>query len=238
MPLKVSPIEPQHQIKDVRLLNKIPLTPISKGKISGPPIPAENLWKDGPIAIWIVRRPACPICRLDGRELSNLFQKQFGQVKLICIIKEVASESGSITDKDMGVETLQMKYFNKMPMYLDEELKFYEFFGNKSILWQPYSLSPCGLYSDLSRLQHRIKDGGIDDYNLSVGDGWIKGGILLIGPNEGIVYQYPEMTGSPLPLEDIEQAVWNLIVKYPIESRVQSLGSFVIQSTSHESPLK
>jgi hypothetical protein len=104
-------------------------------------------------------------------------------------------------------------------------------------LWQPYSLSPCGLYSDLSRLQHRIKDGGIDDYNLSVGDGWIKGGILLIGPNEGIVYQYPEMTGSPLPLDDIEQAVWNLIVKYPIECRVQSLGSFVIQSTSHENLL-
>ncbi len=228
------PSETALEINNVHFLNKISLIPISKGKVSGPPISAENLWKDGPVAIWIARRPACAMCRLDGRELSNLFQKQFGQVKLVCIIKEIAPESGPITDKEMSVETLQMKYFNKMPMYLDKDLKFYEFFGNKSIFWQPLSLTPCGIYSDIVRLNHRIAEAGIDNHNLYVGDIWIKGGILLIGPNEGIVYQHPEMTGSPLPLEDIEQAVWNLIVKYPIEMRVKSLGSFVIQSTSHE----
>eukprot|EP01034_Spumella_vulgaris_P025334 gene25334-31778_t len=55
-------------------------------------------------------------------------------------------------------------------------------------------------------LVHRIDEAGILDYNLTIGEAWIKGGFLLIGPNEGIVYQHAEMTGSELPLEDIEQA--------------------------------
>jgi hypothetical protein len=235
MPIKVSPTDSAHQVQTVDFLKKVSLTPISKGKVGGLPLPAESLWKDDPVVIWIVRRAACAMCRLDGRELSNLFQKQFGQVKLICIIKEIAPESGPITDKEMGVETLQIKYFNKMPVYWDAERKFYEFFGNISMFWQPLSLTPCGIYSDITRLSHRITEAGIDDFNLNVGDIWIKGGILIIGPNEGIVYKHAEMTGSPLPLEDIEQAVWNLIVKYPIKYHARSLESFVVHSATHES---
>jgi hypothetical protein len=143
-----------------------------------------------------------------------MFKNNFKHIKLICIIKELAPEKGSITDKQWGVGSLQTKYFENFPIYLDADRKFYEFFGNKSVLWQPYSKTPCGLYSDYRNMHQRIVDGGIDEYNLTYGESLIKGGFLLIGSSEGIVYQHEEMTGSLLPLEEIEDAARELTNKY------------------------
>jgi hypothetical protein len=59
-----------------------------------------------------------------------------------------------------------------------------------------------------------MRENDIDDYILFGGENNIKGGFLLVSPTDGIVYRHNEMTGSPLPIDDIEQAVLNVIAKY------------------------
>jgi hypothetical protein len=196
------------------ILSKIMVTPTFEGKASGSPRTADTLWSGSPVAVFVARRPSCPICRLDAQVLSKLFQKpQYSHIKLICIVKEVATDSDYITDKIVGIEAFQTQYFNNSEVYVDPERKFYEYFGNKSMAWQPYSLTPCGLYTDFHFVLDRMREAKIDDYNF-YGEGWLKGGFLLISPIEGVVYQHAEMTGSLLPLNDIEEAARGLLNKY------------------------
>jgi hypothetical protein len=43
-----------------------------------------------------------------------------------------------------------------------------------------------------------------------VGEGLVQGGILIISPSKGVVYQHNEQTGSLLPFEDIKKALESL----------------------------
>jgi hypothetical protein len=42
------------------------------------------------------------------------------------------------------------------------------------------------------------------------GEGFLKGGILLISPTKGVTYSHNEMTGFELPYEDITKALKEL----------------------------
>jgi hypothetical protein len=214
MHAKIVPETKTDPAEDISFLREISLAPIHDGQPCGPPVMAGSLWDEAPIAIFVARRPGCPVCRMDAREISKLFKSQFSHIRLIAIIKEIAPTLGALTDKELGVAVLQSKFFQNYQLFLDSDRKFYQYFGNKTIMSQPYSSTPCALYSDYRSVRRRMRENDIDDYILFGGENNIKGGFLLVSPTDGIVYRHNEMTGSPLPIDDIEQAVLNVIAKY------------------------
>jgi len=133
----------------------------------------------------------------------------FSNINLIGVIKEVAPIKNVQTDKELGVQEFQEKYFLDFPVYIDPENTFYKVLGNKSILSQGLSTwNPFQLYSDFKNLNHRLKSKNISG-NL-VGEGLIKGGIIVVSKNKGIIATFPEQTGHSLPLKDIEEAIKNV----------------------------
>ena len=43
-----------------------------------------------------------------------------------------------------------------------------------------------------------------------MGEGFIKGGVLIVCPTKGVVYQHNEMSGSLLPFDDIKKILDSL----------------------------
>jgi hypothetical protein len=101
----------------------------------------------------------------------------------------------------LGVKEFQQKYF-KYPVYQDAELSFYKAMGTRK-LYSLFSWNPLTWFSALSDLGDRYRD---VTGNLK-GEGIVLGGVLVISKEKGVVYQYDEITGQPLPLEDITRAV-------------------------------
>ncbi len=206
-------------------INEISISPTMHGEISGPAVKSNYLWKDAPAAIFVFRRPGCPLCRLDGKIISDMFEREFSgsAIKLVGIVKEVAPIAGALTDDLLGVETLQTKFFNNNQIFYDKHKKFYDYLGNHHVLSQRIeSWNPCKLYSDYKTLNGRLRENQIDDYNW-VGEAYTKGGFLLVCPKDGVVYQYQEMTGYELPLDEIYEAVANAQDKYLAKPRVPVL---------------
>mmetsp|Transcript_11568 Transcript_11568/g.19398 ORF Transcript_11568/g.19398 Transcript_11568/m.19398 type:complete len:123 (+) Transcript_11568:390-758(+) len=81
--------------------------------------------------------------------------------------------------------------------------------GEKSLLSQPlHTWNPFKLYSDYKVLSSRLKDKKLDG-NLK-GEGLLKGGLFIISPTEGIVFQHQETTGTCMPYDEIERVVASL----------------------------
>ncbi len=132
---------------------------------------------------------------------------------------------GVPTDKKLGAETFQKKFFNNNPVYLDRNKEFYKFFGSVTIYNQSYYryLNPCLIYSDYRTILAKLQENEIDEYMLTgYGDKRIKGGFLLITPNEGVVYKHAEIFGEQMPIEDITQAVMNMSYQYDFASQQQT----------------
>lgn len=151
------------------------------------------------------------MCREDAFELSSRFSAgDFRGAKLVGIIKEVAPVGKVKTDAELGVGEFQKKYFNNNPVFIDEEKLFYSFLGNKSLLSQPlHSWNPFTLYSDFKKLNERTKSKGVEG-NLA-GEGLLKGGLLIITPQSGLVYRHEEVTGSCMPYDEIKDAFDRII---------------------------
>ena len=131
---------------------------------------------------------------------------------MVGIIKEVAPVGKVKTDAELGVGEFQRKYFANHPVYIDAARQFYSFLGSKSLLAQPlHSWNPFTLYSDFKKLGERTKSKGLDG-NL-VGEGLIKGGLLIITPKSGVVYRHDEATGSCMPYDEIKEALDRIIVE-------------------------
>jgi hypothetical protein len=47
------------------------------------------------------------------------------------------------------------------------------------------------------------------------GEGILLGGIYVISRNHGIVYEYQEVTGNPMPIEEIRRAVNDYYLQHP-----------------------
>ena len=153
------------------------------------------------------------MCREDALELSSRFKAgEYNGVNLFGIIKEVAPVSGAETDEILGVSEFQNKYFQDHPVYLDHEKSFYAYLGNKGLLSQPlHSWNPFTLYKDYKGLQSRLNSKGIEG-NLK-GEGLLKGGLLLITPKDGVVYQHEESTGTPMPYDEFKAEVEKIVGK-------------------------
>jgi hypothetical protein len=121
------------------------------------------------------------------------------------IIKEVAPVSGADNDKKLGVGEFESLYFPHK-LYRDSSLSFYKYLGNRNILLDnEFSWNPLQWYSSYNQMKERLKTHGLKG-NMA-GEGLRLGGILVISPARGIVYTYLEKTGSPIPENEIMEAV-------------------------------
>ena len=150
------------------------------------------------------------MCREDAQEISSRFRSgEYSGVNLVGIIKEVAPVSGAETDEVLGVNEFQTKYFDNHPLYLDHGKIFYSFLGNKSLLSQPlHSWNPFRLWSDYKGLTNRLTEKGVEG-NLK-GEGLLKGGLLIIHPTEGVIYQHDETTGTEMPYDEFKEVLEKL----------------------------
>lgn len=150
-------------------------------------------------------------------ELSSRFGKGFeNNINLFGVIKEVGVD-------DEGLADFENKYFNHNDLFLDAEKGFYAALGNKSLTNQRlHSWNPFTLYSDFNKLMGRMKDKGIEG-NLK-GEGLLKGGLYIVSPTAGVVYEHKEQSGTPMPYEEIEQTVAALLQRDPAEFKPKSKG--------------
>lgn len=129
------------------------------------------------------------------------------------IIKEVAPIKGAATDAELGVGDFQ-RYFKNLPIYMDSPAReFFYAFGDRKVFSSSlvYSWNPLTYYRDFTAMTGRMKEKNIEG-NL-VGEGNLKGGIMIIHPKKGITFLLPEETGSDLPYDEIQAAVDSLVAR-------------------------
>lgn len=83
-------------------------------------------------------------------------------------------------------------------------MSFYKAMGQRKI-YSLFSWNPLSWWPALVSLAERYS--GIEG-NM-VGEGVVLGGVLVVSKEKGVVYQYDEITGHPLPVEDIADAIKN-----------------------------
>ena len=115
------------------------------------------------------------------------------------------------SDTELGVSDFQLNYFNNNPLYLDSELSFYKYLGNgevpRTLTSLPFSWNPFKIYASFKAIGERIKSKNLEG-NFR-GEGLNLGGVIVYTPKKGIVYEYKEITGSELPIDDIILACKN-----------------------------
>lgn len=111
--------------------------------------------------------------------------------------------------KEVGVDDEGLVAFYKdhftYPLYKDDELFLYnEFFGKRSIL-QFSTYNPFKLYHGYKEVTNRVKEKKLEG-NL-VGEGLVKGGVVLFDHNGKATYAYEEETGTELDMEQIVESL-------------------------------
>lgn len=141
-------------------------------------------------------------------ELSSRFGNKFeDNINMFGVIKEVGVDTE-------GLLEFQSKYFGDNEIYFDEKKEFYHALGNQSLLSQRlHSWNPFQLYTDFNKMKDRMKNKKIEG-NL-IGEGLLKGGLFIVSPTEGVVYEHHESSGSPMPYEEIEAMVAKLTKRDP-----------------------
>jgi len=123
-----------------------------------------------------------------------MLSKEKLSLPILGICKEVEKADG---DHTLGIVDFEKKYFCG-PMYQDPKLAFYSFLGNNK-LRVPLSkmLNPMAAWRDLKAMGARMKDKKVEgNYK---GEGFLQGGVLVIGKDDSVVYSYREQTGSGIP---------------------------------------
>jgi len=105
---------------------------------------------------------------------------------------------------DKGLTEFKSKYYNQQ-LYRDEKLTFYDSLGNRKLGVRSLSLNPLKLYKGFKSMKKRMKDKQING-NM-VGEGLMKGGVIIFGKDGKAKYAYKEITGQELPTNDILDAI-------------------------------
>jgi hypothetical protein len=132
---------------------------------------------------------------------------------MVGIIKEIAPVRTAQTDEELGVNFFNQNYFPYL-LYRNSGLEFYASLGQRSLLRQVFTTNPFTLYSNYQTLKSRIRGRGglVGNY---AGEGITLGGVYLISPLHGIVFEYQEVTGNPMPVVEIQRAVNQYFLQYP-----------------------
>lgn len=194
-------------------LGEVAVKQVVAGRVStAEPILANSLWKDNDVTVvFVIRRPGWKWCREEGLDLSNL-QKSggLGDAPLVGVIKEVGPQNDSSIEKDeLGTRLFQQDYFS-YPVYLDANQDFYKALGNRR-LFSLVSWNPLTWWSSMKEMSGRTDARGIPG-NLK-GEGIVLGGVVVISKDNGVVYQYLEQTGMPVPVDEISAAVKKALQK-------------------------
>lgn len=150
---------------------------------------------------FVVRRPGWVLCREHGQQLTELAahsDKPFDGFGLFGIVKETGVD-------DEGLSEFYHKNF-KYPLYRDEDLFFYDvFFGKKKLGLSSLPWNPMKLYKGYKNMNKRMSEKGLEG-NL-VGEGIVKGGIILFDKYGIAKFAYEEESGSELPIDEIRKAL-------------------------------
>mmetsp|Transcript_28971 Transcript_28971/g.69958 ORF Transcript_28971/g.69958 Transcript_28971/m.69958 type:complete len:395 (-) Transcript_28971:415-1599(-) len=144
--------------------------------------------------VFVIRRPGCLLCREQALYLKFLFQNYPQEVEgftIVGVVKEFCDKSGG-----EKLQEFHDKYF-PFPLYLDIDKAAYKALGNrKTGLGAAFKvLNP---FSDTAK---RIKRNQINGNML--GEGFLKGGIIIYHKHGIAAYKYEEETGHELPVANI-----------------------------------
>lgn len=138
------------------------------------------------------------LCREQGKQLMDLAassDKPLAGFGLFGVVKETGVD-------DEGLVEFYEKSFTH-PLYKDENLDFYEFYGKKKLGLN--TLNPFKLYKGYKSMTKRLNEKGLSG-NFK-GEGIVQGGIIVFGKDGKPKFAYREETGKEVPIDDIISAV-------------------------------
>ncbi|KXZ52229.1 hypothetical protein GPECTOR_10g860 [Gonium pectorale] len=134
----------------------------------GAEVLASNLWQSKPLAVLILRRPGCVLCRDEAQRLWAL-KPEFDKlgVELICVVHEWIQRE---------IDAFSPSYWPG-PLYHDASKAFYGALNGGT----PLRGSPLGLLMPWSAVWARIRAAqkNVKEHNLA-GEGLIMGGAMVL----------------------------------------------------------
>jgi len=143
-------------------------------------------------------------CREHGRQLSDLAKSTGDKdnaelmkgFQLFGVVKEIGVD-------DKGLSEFYNDHYT-YPLYKDDALTFYnDFFNKRKLGFTTYN--PLKLYSGFKTMTKRVKKKGLKG-NM-VGEGFVKGGVVIFDKGGKAVYAYEEETFTELVVDDIVAAL-------------------------------
>ena len=154
------------------------------------------------------------MCREEAFDLCRTCEV-YPSIPAFAILKEAeVAETLAEEKKNLGTADFASLYFNCGPCFVDEERVFYQELGDRKLDFKLGKAirNPLGTWRSFKALGERLKakgpEGGIQG-NL-VGEGLTLGGILVVGPDDEVIYQYAEETGQEIPTGEIAAALAKL----------------------------
>lgn len=165
---------------------------------------------NGPIALYVIRNPAIPEVRLVARSIVQLFETKFPHIELVGVMGNPNMSLNNLT-----FETFRKKFFNNRPIYFDCRNHFYDYFGRLNTTPTPRTMNPLKAYRQYTDRKRREIAEARFEAGISYKMDDLKGGLLLIVPDIGVIYNIEQSAGQKtLPLKEIEFAVKCMVKSY------------------------
>ncbi|KAK9906498.1 hypothetical protein WJX75_002938 [Coccomyxa subellipsoidea] len=144
---------------------------------------SEDLWKDQPALILVLRRPGCVLCRAEAKSLWGLKPDldKLG-VRMVCVVHEALPAE---------IKAFWPEYWPGQ-LYLDTSKTLYKALGDGklrkgSLLWFLNPFSVIWKHAKEAKEVHKIQESNLK------GDGLTMGGLLIVNKgNGGVAYAYAE----------------------------------------------
>lgn len=153
--------------------------------------------------------------------------EEYPSIPAVAILKEAETDATLAEEKkNLGTADFASEHFTCGPCFVDDERTFWDELGNNIIDFKLGRLfrNPLGVWRDLKAVGARLKEKGDIQGNL-VGEGAIRGGILVISPQSEVLYRYDEETGQEIPAAEIAAAVAKLAASVEASGVVVPTGA-------------
>lgn len=143
--------------------------------------------------VFAVRRPGWPSCREHGQQLAELVAEE-PSAALLATVKETGADDKALLD-------FYEKYFARHAIYKDEKWNLYRAMGGRSVrIGQVVK----GLFSSFRRYKEKKIEAS---RNITAGDGWMQGGVLIFDKGGNLKHVIEEIFGEPLDVQGIKQVI-------------------------------